>query len=92
MKVEQFEHANQFRIYGKGENCLQSYHSLVVKIDKDDNIILGKDWDYSTTTSKHVYMFLEQYTRLNFYGVKNKRKYINDLIKNGTIKYDNEMC
>lgn len=90
-KVEQYVHANQFRIYGDGENCLQSYNSLVVKLDLNDNIILGRDWDYSTTTSKHVYMFLEEYTRLNFYNVTNKRKYVNNLIKSGKIQYNENM-
>jgi len=89
-KVEQYVHANQFHLYGDWEDYLQSYDSLVVKIS-DGRIILGRDWDYSTTTSKHVYMFLEEYTNINFYGVTNKRKYINDLIKEGKIEYDEEM-
>ena len=84
MKVENFYNLNQFRLYGKGENNLQSYNSLVVitKWDEQgrDIIILGRDWDYSRTTSKHVYMFLEEYTKINFYGVANKRQYINKLI------------
>lgn len=89
-KVEQYVHANQFRIYGEGENCLQSYDSLVVKIS-NGKITLGRDWDYSTTTSKHVYMFLEEYTNINFYGITNKRKYVNDLIKSGKIEYNENM-
>ena len=68
MKVEQFYRANQFRLYGEGKNCLQSYNSLVVKIELDNynkqKITLGRDWDYSTTTSKHVYLFLEEYTNI----------------------------
>ena len=79
-KVEQYLHANQFRLYGNGENCLQSYDSLVVKI-QNNIITLGRDWDYSTTTSKHVYCFLEDYTKISFYRLNNKRKYINDLLK-----------
>lgn len=91
-KVEQYVHANQFRLYGEGENCLQSYNSLVVKISYDGNhIVLGRDWDYSTTTSKHVYQFLEEYANLSFYGVSNKRAYVNKLIKEGKIEYDESM-
>lgn len=94
-KVEQFMVKNQFRIYGKGVNCLQSYNSLVVKIETQDynnyKITLGRDWDYSTTTSKYVYMFLEEYSNIRFYGVNDKRNYIRKLIEQGIIQYDNDM-
>lgn len=95
MKVEQFYNKNQFRLYGEGQNLLQSYNSLVVKIEGDyynRQITLGRDWDYSQTTSKHVYMFLEEYTNISFYGITNKRKYVQDLIDEGKIIYDNSMC
>lgn len=76
----------------RGENCLQSYDSLVVKISYDGNkIVLGRDWDYSTTTSKHVYMFLEEYANISFWNVSNKRAYINKLIKEGKIQYNDSM-
>lgn len=94
MKVEQFYRANQFHLYGNGEHCLQSYNSLVVKIkwaNGQPSITLGRDWDYSTTTSKHVYLFLDEYGDINFYGISNKRKYVNDLIKQGKITYDETM-
>ena len=94
-KVEQFKNKNQFRIYGEGENNLQSYDSLVVNIKLDNYnkqiITLGRDWDYSNTTRKHVYLFLEEYTNINFFGVNNKRKFVDYLIDNKTIKYDEEM-
>lgn len=90
MKVNQYVHANQFELRGEGKHCLQSYDSKVVEITKD-KIILGRDWDYSTTTSKHVYAFLEDYTDINFYGITNKRKYVNDLIKSGKIEYNENM-
>ena len=96
MKVEQFYRNNQFHLYGNGEHCLQSYNSLVVKIiwgnDIKPTIILGRDWDYSTTTSKHVYLFLEEYGDIDFYGISNKRQYVNKLIKEGKIAYDGNMC
>lgn len=89
-KVEQFYAMNQFRLYSNGINELQSYNSLVVKIE-NGNITLGCDWDYSTTTSKYVYKFLEEYGYINFYGITNKREYIKKLIKEGKIKYDYSM-
>jgi len=95
MKVEQFYAKNQFHLYGNGKHELQSYNSLVVRITGNSyanlTITLGRDWDYSTTTSKYVYMFLEEYADVVFYGIKNKRKYINDLIKQNKIKYDEKL-
>ena len=84
MKVEQFLNRNQFHLYDGGTDILQSYNSKVVEIIHKgiyQYITLGCDWDYSTTTSKHVYAFLDEYSRVEIYGVTNKRKYINDLIK-----------
>lgn len=84
MKVEQFLNRNQFHLYGKNEDILQSYDSKVVEITYNgciECITLGRDWNYSTTTSKHVYAFLDQYSRIRIDGVANKRKYINDLLK-----------
>ena len=101
MKVEQFHNKNQFHLYttydATEENLheLQSYDSLVVSISKKDGshdvVVLGRDWDYSTTTSKHVYMFLEEYANINFYGITNKRAYVNKLIKDGMIYYNENM-
>lgn len=103
MKVEQFINKNQFHLWSldKPIDYLQSYKSLVVKIDyttrqtKEQTttitITLGRDWDYSTTTSKHVYAFLEEYGNINFFGITNKRAYVNKLIKDGVIEYDENM-
>ena len=92
MKVEQFYNKNQFHLYGGGVDELQSYNSLVVVIDhKNKTITLGYDWDYSTTTSKHVYLFLEEYSDINFYGIRNKREYVRKLIEQCKILYDENM-
>ncbi len=84
MKVEHFLSKNQFRLYENDTNILQSYDSKVVEITNNGSlqkIVLGCDWDYSTATSKYVYAFLEQYSKVRFCGRTNKRKYIRDLIK-----------
>ena len=84
MKVEQFLNRNQFRLYDTDINILQSYNSKVVEITNNGSlqkIVLGRDWDYSTTTSKHVYAFLDEYSNVKICGITNKRKYINDLLK-----------
>lgn len=90
MKVCQFMNKNQFEIRDNNKLYLQSYYSLVVEIS-NGKIILGRDWDYSTTTSKHVYAFLKEYSNIGFYGVKNKRAYVNKLIKEGKIEYNENM-
>lgn len=85
MKVSQFLNRNQFHLYEDYKDILQSYNSKVVEIINNPGcvqyVILGRDWDYSTTTSKHVYAFLDAYSKVKIYGVANKRKYINNLLK-----------
>ena len=107
MKVEQFLNRNQFHLYDDETDILQSYNSKVVEITNNPGcykcIKLGRDWDYSTTTSKHVYAFLDEYSKVSC-GITNKRKYIRDLIEeykenkekflqeyNFVIVYDEEM-
>lgn len=99
MKVEQFLHANQFHIYDtkKAVDYLQSYNSTVVKIEVKTSqkigqtsryiITLGRDWDYSKTTSSHVFAFLETFGNV-YFMTNNKRKEVKDMIKEGKILYD----
>ena len=98
-KVKQFLHANQFHIYNRQVDCdidcLQSYNSLVVKIEKNNTdyntlIVLGRDWNYSKNTSTHVYAFLEKYSNITF-NTTNKRLEIQKLIDSGIILYDAKM-
>lgn len=105
MKVKQFLHANQFLIHDEKNDVvyLQSYDSTVAKIDMARNtnvvspygyikiITLGYDWDYSKTTSTHVFAFLEKYGNVSFSNVSNKRQYVNKLISEGVIYYDENM-
>lgn len=65
MKVEQFYNKNQFVIYGGDAIVtLQSYNSIVAKINKKGTLIFGNDWNYSKTTLKHLYLFLNDYKYL----------------------------
>lgn len=103
MKVEQFIHANQFHIWDtkKPVDYLQSYQKLVVKIERKTQqtrgqitsiiITLGYYWDFSKTTATHVYEFLKEYGNISFDNVSNKRLFVNNLIKDGVIKYDDTM-
>ena len=65
--------ANQFVIRNDRENSLifQSYNSVVCEVFMNGGlgfekvIHFGKDWDYSTTTSKHLHYFLKNYAHIN---------------------------
>ena len=68
MKVEQLENKSQFVILGNnGEIEFQSYNSRIAKIDRNGTLELSKKWDYSKTTLKHLYVFLDRY----FYNLDN---------------------
>jgi len=54
---------NQFVILDTANriNYLQSYNSIIVKIDQDNKVYLdAKYWNYSTTTSKYRNMYLHE--------------------------------
>lgn len=57
--------ANQFIITGINAVTFQSYKSLICQLSDgsmgyDKVVRIGSDWNYSTTTSKHLYNFLQQ--------------------------------
>ena len=97
MKIKQLENKNQFVIFGdNGEIEFQSYDSLIARIDKKGILELSNRWDYSKTTLKHFYIFLDEYFSFlgdftqklfgyEFNNSKNKRAYIQKLIDNGKI-------
>ena len=95
-KVEQFYNKNQFLIKGDNGTTFQSYESTIANINKDGILKLFADWDYSHTTSKHLYLFLNDYlyllnyeTRCEIYDAlnsSNKRKAIQKLIDKKIIK------
>lgn len=50
---------NQFEIYVDGVKYFQSYNTIIAKIDKGHKITLDTNaLDYSRTTSKYLYLFL----------------------------------
>lgn len=65
MKVRQFQDVkNQFIITDdNGNRFFQSYDSIIIKIDKDNKITLGKHWNYSVTTAKYRNLFLNETTK-----------------------------
>ena len=58
MLVSQFHVKNQFVIREGGNEYLQSYNSIIVKRDINNNITLGQNWDYSNTTGKYRNLYL----------------------------------
>lgn len=62
--VKQFK-ANQFVITTPDGVALQSYASEVARVNGAGGLSLGEDWDYSPTTRRHVYAFIEEYARVS---------------------------
>ena len=98
MKVNQFHNKNQFHMTDGKTDVLQSYDSTVVIVNRYtrengshyNEITLGKDWDYSRTTSKHVYMFLKEVAGVSFDYINNKKAHVEKLIDEGVIHYEDE--
>ena len=61
LKGEQFYNKNQFLINNDGTIFLLSYGKTVAKLTPWGELTFGKDWDYSKTTLKHIYLFLTEY-------------------------------
>jgi hypothetical protein len=54
--------ANQFIIKTDKGVYFQSYDSIIVYRSNDGKLQLGKDWNYSRTTSKYRCIFLDEST------------------------------
>ncbi len=96
LKVKNFYNKNQFVIEERERIIFQSYESIVAIYEsRSQLLILGRDWDYSRTTTKHLYLFINDYVcnkeieEVN--NRTNKREYIQKLIDNGIIKYDENL-
>ena len=98
-KIEQLEHANQFVIKNGNKIIFQSYASQVATYNRaTKTLILGYDWDYSNTTLRHLYLFLDWYCCLTAEQENalkkyphNKKRGIYEGIKNGVFLYDSDM-
>lgn len=76
--------ANQFVINTSKAVYFQSYNSVVCKLD-GINVIVSKNWDYSKTTAKHLYIFLRQHGYYTLSSAKAMRK----AIKEGMVILEN---
>lgn len=63
--VGQFYNKNQFIIRSNGEITFQSYDSTIAILSREGGgtLTLGKNWDYSKTTLKHLYLFFNEYVK-----------------------------
>lgn len=94
MRAQQLQNKNQF-IIEDGENIyFQSYKSVCAKINKETGeLVLGGDWDYSQTTSKHLNLFISTYEHIinnmrGFHSITNKKAYLQKLIDKKQIILD----
>lgn len=51
---------NQFKIYTDNGCAFQSYDTIIAFQDKNGQITLDPDWDYSPTTGKYRNIFLNE--------------------------------
>lgn len=99
MYIKQFYNKNQFIMNDDKKIIFQSYDSIIAVIDKKSGkIVFGNDWNYSNTTRKHLYLFLNDYKyeigadlyaaifRGGFQYSKNKRQFLQNLIDQKIIK------
>lgn len=87
--------ANQFVIKADNMIYFQSYESICAKLNTlDRQLTFGSDWDYSRTTLKYLYIWMEEYAYRIWSKVDNKpniRKALQELIDNGIILYDESL-
>lgn len=77
--------SNQFVIYDNDNNIyFQSYETLIAKYDvKCKKLFVTNSWDYSNTTRKHFYIFLNDFTK---YGYIYNKDSMLKAIKNGEVE------
>lgn len=73
--------ANQFVITHNGATYFQSYNSVVAKYEKG-RLTVTPLWDYSATTRKHFYIFVNDYC----YRYRGNRQSILNGIADGSIR------
>lgn len=61
MHVTNLEHVNQYIIYDNGTYTFQSYDSECAYYQKGKLHVRKGYWNYSSTTLRHFYIFIERY-------------------------------
>lgn len=87
--------ANHYVMASGNTFLFQSYDSLIAEYNQESGILtLGKHWDYSVTTMKHLNQFLREYCYLVYRTLpegKSGADSIRKAIKSGLIIYDESM-
>lgn len=86
-KIKQFYVKNQFINESDDVVIFQSYDSLIASYDKTNKILVLDSyyWDYSRTTIKYLYRFINEYCYNIFHSNINSKKQVKHLINNGYI-------
>ena len=87
---------NQFVIFDEKRNTItfQSYQSTICIVDNngglgfDRVVTIGKDWNYSATTTKHFYAFLNQ----QGLGILANKKAIKKALDRGYVRLDQSIA
>lgn len=74
---------NQIVVFINNVIHFVSYGTLIAKYDiNTEKLTLSKDWKYSKTTRKHLYIFLRDYTRHPVYNINDVRNNIKNKVFN----------
>ena len=80
--IDNFGVINQYIISDKSKIYFQSYSSLIAEYDLiNHELILYSAFDYSTTTSKYLHKFLNDYVNYNIF----------DFIKKHNIRKEKQL-
>ena len=86
VSVSQLENKNQFVIYYKDSEknyvCFQSYRTLIAIYSYNKLYINWSYWDYSKTTSKHLKIFINEYTNFKY---EDKKQFLKLIVSDDRI-------
>lgn len=82
---------NQFEVRIGDTYYFQSYRSVVAMYDTNTNmLIIGKNWNYSITTKKYLYQFMDEHN-ITLPDGKTHSDAIKKGISSGKIYYDENL-
>lgn len=90
-KIKQFYVKNQFVNESEDVVIFQSYDSIIASYDKKTRLLTldAYYWDYSRTTSKYLYKFINEYCYNIFCRDIHSKEQVKYLIKNNKILLEN---
>ena len=82
MRISNFMHMNQYNIEVNNVVYFQSYESTIAKVHYENGakvLTLGRDWNYSNTTLRHLYAWLYE----NFNCWQGRKKDVEKMLASG---------